>query len=684
LWDAYNGVGFQIKVDGTPTGWESISTSYWTATPTDFGHAKFVAGLGAVTLNYIDLDLGYVGLQVLFNDVAAPVITSAAAVSVPENSTGIVYTATASDPDNVGLTYSLGGTDVALFNINAFTGAVSFKNAPSYEAPADVGGDNVYNITVRASDGTETSAARAVAITVSDVYEAPPLAGQSVIDLGSYGKLIAPVQVDGGQWFYYWDRSGNGLNLFNPNTGTLNGGVDYTMHDVLDGIFNQDINGVAGGGGNTTDTYRYASLNGVRLALPTAGGQSSPPYGAAGNHAYQPGTVVGSLPAATGSNTVNATYSDLLAIWDAHNGTGTGTIVNGTPSGWQGTSYWSATSSVSQHAYVSLDSGYVNLDSGNFGIYVALQVLFDDIVAPVVTSAATAISAENINGVAYQATATDVDSAVLNYIIGGTDATLFNIDATTGAVSFNAAPDYEAPADAGGNNVYDITLSASDGVNSSAAQAVAITVTDVQESPNSLAGQSMIDLGSYGKLIAPVQVDGGKWYYFWDRSGDGSTADTGNLNGGVDYTNHDVLDGIFTQDINGVVGGGGDTTDTYRYATLNGVRVALPTVGGVTSPPFGGGGISNYQPGTAIGSSPSTEGSNAVNVDYNDYLAIWDAYNGSGAGSANLDGAPPGWLSAGYWASTPTSVGHAGFAMFTGYIGNGSDDTPIYAALQVL
>jgi hypothetical protein len=29
-------------------------------------------------------------------------------------------------------------------------------------------------------------------------------------------------------------------------------------------------------------------------------------------------------------------------------------------------------------------------------------------------------------------------------------------------------------------------------------------------------------------------------------------------------------------------------------------------------------------------------------------------------------------------------VGHAGFAMFTGYIGNGSDDTPIYAALQVL
>jgi hypothetical protein len=293
--------------------------------------------------------------------------------------------------------------------------------------------------------------------------------------------------------------------------------------------------------------------------------------------------------------------------------------------------------------------------------------------------------AENSTGTVYTALATDPDAGTtLTYALSGTDSSLFNIDSSTGAVSFKSAPNYEAPADAGGNNVYDITVSASDGVNTSAEQAVAITVTDVQESTPLLAGQSVIDLGSYGKLIAPVQVDGGKWYYFWDRSGDGSTADTGNLNGGVDYTNHDVLDGIFTQDINGVVGGVGDTTDTYRYATLNGVRVALPTVGGVTSPPYGGGGISNYQPGTAIGSSPSTEGSNAVNVDYNDYLAIWDAYNGSGAGSANLDGAPPGWLSAGYWASTPTSVGHAGFAMFTGYIGNGSDDTPIYAALQVL
>ena len=229
--------------------------------------------------------------------------------------------------------------------------------------------------------------------------------------------------------------------------------------------------------------------------------------------------------------------------------------------------------------------------------------------APVVSSGATADFAENGTGVAYQATATDVDGGgALSYALGGADALLFNINATTGAVSFNTAPNFEAPTDAGGNNVYDITVSASDGVNTSVAQAVAITVTNVDT-----AGESVIDLGSYGKLIAPVQVDGGQWFYYWDRSGDGTNVNTGSLNGGVDYTTHNVLDGIFNQDISGVVGGGGNTTDTYRYATLNGVHLALPTAGGQSSPPYGAGGINNYEPSTAISGT-------AANATYND---IW-------------------------------------------------------------
>jgi hypothetical protein len=134
--------------------------------------------------------------------------------------------------------------------------------------------------------------------------------------------------------------------------------------------------------------------------------------------------------------------------------------------------------------------------------------------------------------------------------------------------------------------------------NLSAAADTTYTVT----SPG--AGDPVIDLGSDGKLILGVQVEG-KWYYHWDRSGNGTSANTGALNGSTDIVNHDVLDSIFQFDINGNLNPntGTDTTDTYRYATINGLRLALPTYGGPlngsgqVAPPQG---FNTYQNGTAV------------------------------------------------------------------------------------
>src|SRR5512147_1444448 len=56
----------------------------------------------------------------------APAFTSAATATTPENVTGIIYTATASDPDGNPLTFSLsGGADRAAFAMTA-GGALSF------------------------------------------------------------------------------------------------------------------------------------------------------------------------------------------------------------------------------------------------------------------------------------------------------------------------------------------------------------------------------------------------------------------------------------------------------------------------------------------------------------------------------------------------------------------------------
>lgn len=196
--------------------------------------------------------------------------------------------------------------------------------------------------------------------------------GQSVINLGSYGNLINPVLVDGGIWYYYWDRSGDGTSQ--DNAGSLNGRVDYVTHTLLDSIFTQDINGVDGGVG-TNNTYRYATLNGVRLALPTINGEQAI---AVGFNAT--GTSVGSNSSANGDPSLNPNYDGLLSIWDAYNGTATTQFLGGLPQGWKAyAGYWSATPGDSVSTSISLDlgGGYVSQSNKAYVGYVALQLVAD-------------------------------------------------------------------------------------------------------------------------------------------------------------------------------------------------------------------------------------------------------------------------------------------------------------------
>jgi hypothetical protein len=76
--------------------------------------------------------------------------------------------------------------------------------------------------------------------------------------------------------------------------------------------------------------------------------------------------------------------------------------------------------------------------------------------------------------------ATDADpGTTLTYsIAGGADAQRFVIDAASGALSFVTAPDFEAPADQGGNNSYVVQVRASDG-SLSDLQTITVNVTDV-------------------------------------------------------------------------------------------------------------------------------------------------------------------------------------------------------------
>lgn len=110
--------------------------------------------------------------------------------------------------------------------------------------------------------------------------------------------------------------------------------------------------------------------------------------------------------------------------------------------------------------------------------------------APVITSngggaAAAGVGAVNENTTAVLATntATDVDAgSVLTWSIsGGADAAKFVIDAQTGALSFNPAPNFEAHADSGANDVFDVTIRVTDAGGLFDDQTVAVTLNNVDE-----------------------------------------------------------------------------------------------------------------------------------------------------------------------------------------------------------
>lgn len=101
---------------------------------------------------------------------------------------------------------------------------------------------------------------------------------------------------------------------------------------------------------------------------------------------------------------------------------------------------------------------------------------------PVFTSPSTASVPENTSSV-MTVTATDADvppQTVTFSLVGGADQGRFTITAA-GALSFQAAPDFDVPGDANGDNVYEVIVQASDGNFGTATQTIQVTVTPVND-----------------------------------------------------------------------------------------------------------------------------------------------------------------------------------------------------------
>ena len=107
---------------------------------------------------------------------------------------------------------------------------------------------------------------------------------------------------------------------------------------------------------------------------------------------------------------------------------------------------------------------------------------------PPAFSSAASFSVEENQTDAGTVMAADPDAvdAVTYAVTGGADQAKFDIGASNGVLTFKDAPDHENPTDAGGNNTYMVTVTATGGTGDRALttdQAITVTVTDVDEPP---------------------------------------------------------------------------------------------------------------------------------------------------------------------------------------------------------
>ena len=104
--------------------------------------------------------------------------------------------------------------------------------------------------------------------------------------------------------------------------------------------------------------------------------------------------------------------------------------------------------------------------------------------SPSFSGPASFTTAENNASATFQPTASDPDGDGLTYqIFGGADHTKFDINASTGSITFKTTPDFENPSDSNADNAYRVRVRVSDG-NTYTNRIFTIHVTDLNEVPS--------------------------------------------------------------------------------------------------------------------------------------------------------------------------------------------------------
>ena len=400
-----------------------------------------------------------------------PEVSGPQSLSFPENQTTarILASYTATDPEDpagTNIRWGLSGTDGGDFTISE-SGELSFKNVPDYDKPADSGKDNSYTFSVRASDGRHYGYFP-VTVTVSDVNEAPAITTTSTSatelrqDENRTSRLYTYRATDPEGSTIVWTVGGvdgrffaideRGQFAFSASTPP-----DFEQPGDAGGDNVYEVAIEAGDGLNTGSLAVTVTVRAVDEGPAVSGPQSL------------------SFPE-------NQTTARILASYTATDPEDpAATITRWSLSGTDGGDFTiSETGALSfknvpdydKPADSGKDNSYtfsVRASDGRHYGYFPVTVTVEDVNEPptitTTSSSATALRQdENRTSRLYTYRATDPEGSTIVWTVGGVDGRFFAID-ERGQFAFSAStpPDFEQPGDAGGNNVYEVAIQASDG-----------------------------------------------------------------------------------------------------------------------------------------------------------------------------------------------------------------------------
>ncbi|RJT24414.1 cadherin repeat domain-containing protein [Chakrabartia godavariana] len=423
---------------------------------------------------------------------------AASAITVNENQTAVTQV-TAPVPVTWAIT---GGNDDGKFTI-APDGTITFIAPPDFEAPTDIGTNNTYVLTIMATDANGNTSTQTITVTVANLDDTPPaIAGPS----GPAGATASALSVNENQ------TAVTKLTATEPVTWAITGGDDAGKFQIApDGTITfvaaPDFEVPVDVGTNNTYTLIVTATD------------------AAGNTSVQTITVT-VLNVDDTAPTIVAGASS-LAVSVNENQTAVTKLTANEPVTWSitggvdaakfqiagdGTITFVAAPDFERPSDADANNVYVLVATatdanGNTSVVtVNVTVLDLDDTPPLIQGPSgnpgDATSAISVNENQTAVTKVTANEAVSWSISGGADAAKFQI-AADGTITFRSAPDFERPTDADTNNVYVLTVTATDGSGNVSVQTISVTVLDLDDTAPLIRGPS----GNPGDLASALSVN---------------------------------------------------------------------------------------------------------------------------------------------------------------------------------